>query len=519
MVTSLWDKKSMKAFVFMLSVLVSLSFYLWGVTLTDNYFWIYSCKEAQEMVMCLLSLLGMKAWFSAFGFTLLSQRLLTWGMNLLTLLIPYFGLLKGSDRSKYVYYLCSALVILGPGIAKCCTPDTFTSVLMAIAVVSFVKMLGNKRFLWFLSLSVSTALLIAARFPNVVAVPLIAMFMLFLGDKNRITRWKYALGYVVLSMVLYWGVMTLLLGETNCFSLLADSFSQETGNVNGRHSMVGLLLRYCKSILLAMIALFGIVVACCTNRRLFPNKQKLGIAVSILLGTIICYGILGRIGEKFHSWPVCVAPLVSLPLFYVAYKAYREKSNRCSCLCLFLGMVIYVPSAGSDTGFQKSLMVASAILPIAAVYVRKKVKQMTNVKLALGIMIVTSLLMYNDGICANNSMSSDAKLQGILLPKWQLESNQEIKQGLKPWFKMNHTVFYGLEAHYWYFYTDSKLMYNPGFWMLQNEKVALGKAVDAVKIDKDAVLVDFTYSDKDYLLKQGLKLVADGDKFRVYKRE
>ena len=38
MVTSLWDKKSMKAFVFMFSVFVSLSFYLWGVTLTDNYF-------------------------------------------------------------------------------------------------------------------------------------------------------------------------------------------------------------------------------------------------------------------------------------------------------------------------------------------------------------------------------------------------------------------------------------------------------------------------------------------------
>ena len=182
-------------------------------------------------------------------------------------------------------------------------------------------------------------------------------------------------------------------------------------------------------------------------------------------------------------------------------------------------MVIYVPSAGSDTGFLKSLMVASAILPIAAVYVRKTVKQMTNVKLALGIMIVTSLLMYNDGICASNSMSSDSKLQGVLLPKWQLESNREIKQGLKPWFKMNHTVFYGLAAHYWYFYTDSKLMYNPGFWMLQDEKVALGKAVYAVKSDKDAVLVDFTYSDKDYLLKQGLKLVADGDKFRAYKRE
>ena len=509
----------MKAFVFMLSVLVSLSFYLWGVTLTDNYFWMYSCKEAEEMVMCLLSLVGMKAWFSAFGFTLLSQRILAWGLNLLTLLIPYFGLLKRNERSKYVYYLCGALVVMGPGIAKCCTPDNFTSVLLSIAIVLFVKMLDNKRFLWLVALSVATALLIAARFPNVVVVPLIALFMLFLGDESKVCRWKYALGYVVLSLVLYWGVMTLLLGETNCFSLLADSFAKETGNVNGRHTMVGLLLRYCKSILLAMIALVGIAIACSANKRLFAQKQKLGIAVGILLGTVLCYGILGRIGEKFHSWPVCVAPLVSLPLFYVAYKAYRKKEYRMACLCLFLGMVIYVPSAGSDTGFQKSLMIACGILPVAAVCVRKTVKQMTNVKLALAVMIVTSLLMYNDGICANNSMSSDAKLQGVLLPKWQLESNREIKQGLKPWFKMNHTVFYGLEAHYWYFYTDSKPMYNPGFWMLQDEKVALGKAVDAVKNDKDAVLVDFTRSDKGSLQKQGLKLVADGDKFRVYKRK
>ena len=516
MVTSLWDNKSMKAFVFMLSVFVSLSFYLWGVTLTDNYFWIYSCKETQEMVMCLLSLLGMKVWFSAFGFTLLAQRILAWGLNLLTLLISYFGLLKRSERSKYVYYLCGALVVMGPGIAKCCTPDNFTSVLLAIAIVSFVRMLGNNRFLWFVVLSISTVLLIAARFPNVVIVPLIALFMLLLGGKNRITRWKYALGYVVLSLVLYWGVMTLLLGETNCFSLLADSFAKETGNVNGRHTMVGLLLRYCKSILLAMIAFVGIVIACYANRRFFAQKQKLGIAVSILFGSILCYGILGRIGEKFHSWPVCVAPLVSLPLFYVAYTAYRAKEWRTVWLCLFLGMVIYVPSAGSDTGFQKSLMVASGILPVAAVYVRKTIKQMTNVKLALGIMIVTSLLMYNDGICNNNSMSSDTKLQGVLLPRWQLESNQEINQGLKPWFKMNHMVFYGLEAHYWYFYTDSKPMYNPGFWMLQDEKVALGKAVDAVKSDKDAVLVDFTHSDKDYFIKQGLKQVVDGDKFSIY---
>lgn len=491
----------MKAFAFVLSLLVSLSFYLWGVTLTDNYFWIYSCKEPEEMVMCLLSLLGMKAWFTVFGFTLLSERILAWGLNLLTVLILYGCLLRKEERSKYVYYLCGALVIVGPGIAKCCTPDNFTAVLMAMVIVSFVMMLKGKRIVGFGVLSVSTALLVAARFPNIVVVPFVGVFLLTMLKGRWLVRWQYALGYVALSLVLYWGVMTLLLGETNCIGQLADSFAKESGNSNGRHSMMGLILRYCKSILLSMIALGSIMAACYGNKRFFTRRRKLGLLVCVILGTVLCYGILGHIGEKFHSWPVCVAPLVSIPLFYVAYRAYHEKKCETAWLCLFLGMIVYVPSAGSDTGFQKSLMIAGGILPMAVAQVRKSVRRMTNVKLGFAIMVVTSLLMYQDKFCSNSALSSDPKLRGVFLPEWELKANEEIKQGLKPWLRKDHTIFYGLEAHYWYFYTDSKPLYNPGFWMLQNDWEALDKAVTALGGNQNAVLVDFTHSDKDYFLK------------------
>lgn len=511
-----FEKTSVKLVVCILALLVSLSFYMWGVTLTDNYFWIYKCRLPEENVMCLLSLMGMKAWLTTFGFTLLSSRILAWMLNVLTILIPYWFLLKKDERGKYIYYFCAALIVMGPGIAKCCTPDGFTALLLSMVVVAFVKFIQNRQKLmpavW---LTFFTALLTAMRFPNVVVVPFIAILMVLMMGKGK-TKWYYAVSYVIFSLVLYWGVVTLLLGDTDCVARLGDSFAKETGNVNGRHTMMGLILRYAKSVLLSLIALLGIGLSCFLSKRYFAEKKRVGFIIAVILGTILCYGILGRIGEKFHSWPVCIAPLVCLSLLFVAYRAYKSKDFAQAWLCVFLGLVIFVPSAGSDTGFQKSLMSACGILPIAAVLLKDKLRSMTYIHIALTIMLVTSVFMYNDHITDNNAMSSKPKLAGILLPKWQLESNQKIEDGLKPYYKANHTIFYGLDAHFWYFYTDTQLLYNSGFWMMQDEEVALTKAVKALQSDPQNVLVDFTHSDKDFFLKKELKLVKETEQFSVY---
>lgn len=511
-----FEKRSVKLVVCILALLTSLSFYLWGVTLTDNYFWIYRCRFPEEVVMCLLSLMGMKAWLTTFGFTLLSSRILAWLLNVLSVVIPYWFLLKRGERARYIYYFCAALIVMGPGIAKCCTPDGFTALLLSMLIVAFVKFIQNPRKLLPAALlAIFTALLTAMRFPNIVVVPFIAILMVLMMGKGQ-RKWCYAVSYVAFSLVLYWGVMTLLLGDTNCVARLGESFAKETGNVNGRHTMMGLILRYGKSVLLSLIALFSIGLSCFLSKRYFAEKKRVGFVLAVLLGTVLCYGILGRIGVKLHSWPVCIAPLVCLSLLYVASQSFKGKNHTQAWLCVFLGLVIFVPSAGSDTGFQKSLMSACGIIPIALVLLKDKVRSMAYAHIALTVMLLTSIFMYDDHITDNNAMSSKSKLAGIMLPKWQLESNQKIEDSLKPYYKANHTIFYGLDAHYWYFYTDTPLLYNPGFWMLKDEEVALTKAVKALQSDPQNVLVDFTHSNKDFFLKKGVKLVKETDQFSVY---
>lgn len=513
---TLFEKKSVKIIAIILALLFSLSFYLWGVSLTDNYYWIYNSRFFTDSIMCKLSLDGMKAWFSVFGFTLLSSRMLAWILNVSSVLIPYLFLLKKEERKIYVYYLCVALIIMGPGIAKCCTPDCFTASMLSILMVVFIKFIQrNHKFVFGLLLCISTALLIAIRFPNIVVVPFVAIFMVLMMDEKA--KWQYAIGYMVLSLVIYWLVMTLLLGDTNCISLLGDAFAKESGNSNGRHSLMGLFLRYCKSILLALIALFSIIIACITRTRLFYRRQKLGFIIAIVVGTFLSYSILGRIGEKFHSWPVCITPIVSLPLLYVVYYAFKNKDYTNAWLCLFLGLVIFIPSAGSDTGFQKSLMSACGIIPIAVVKYINVHKKMLYINIALGIMFSTSVFMYSDNLCNNNAVSSDKKLWGVFLNKRQLEHNQMIKEDLKPYYRTNHTVFYGLEAHYWYFYTDTKPLYNPGFWMLKNDKSALYNAIASLKRDPNNVFIDFTKSDTNYFIKKGIRPVVETDSYNIYK--
>lgn len=511
------EKKSVKLVVCILALLTSLSFYMWGVIMPDNYFWIYKCRVPEESVMCLLSFWGMKLWFTTFGYTLLSSRILAWLLNVLTVLISYWFLLKKNERAKYVNYFSAALVVMGLGIAKCCTPDGFTALLLSMVIVAFVKFIQNphKQLLAAL-LTIFTALLTAMRFPNIVVVPFIAILMLLMMGKGK-AKWYYAVSYVVFSLALYWGLATLLLGDTDCVARLGESFAKETGNVNGRHSMLGLFLRYGKSVLLSLIALFSIGLSCFLSKRYFAEKKKVGFIFAVLLGTILCYGIIGRIGEKFHSWAVCIAPLVSLSLLYVAYQAFKSKNYAQVWICLFLGLVIFVPSAGSDTGFQKSLMSACGVIPIAVVFLKEKLKSMTYVHIALTVMLLNSIFMFNDHITDNNAMSSKPKLAGIMLPKWQLETDQEIEDGLKPYYKADHTIFYGLDAHYWYFYTDTHLLYDPGFWMMKDEEIALTKAVKALQSDPQNVLVDFTHSNKDFFLKKGVKLVKETDQFSIYR--
>lgn len=513
---ALLEKRPVKLLAFSLALALCLSFYLWGVTLTDNYYWIYNSRFCEDNTMCRLSLEAMKAWHYTFGFTLLSNRILAWGLNVLSVLIPYCSLFGKEEREKNIYYLCAALIVMGPGIAKCCTPDCFTSLMLSVLIVAFIKFTQGKceKFAWLL-LCVSTALLTALRFPNIVVVPFVAVFMVLMKDVNR--KWQYAILYVVLSMAMYWLVMTWLLGNTNCISLLGESFAREAENSNGRHSAIGLVLRYCKSILLALIALFCITIACLTRTKFFHQRKKSGFIVAGVVGVLLSYGILGRIGEKFHSWPVCIAPLVSLPLLYVAYHAFKNKDYMNVWLCLFLCLVIFIPSAGSDTGFQKSLMSACGMAPIAIVKYTKIHKKTAYINIALSIMLVTSVFMYSDNICNNNAMSSDKKLWGIMLTKWQLESSQAIKEGLEPYYRKNHTVFYGLEAHYWYFYTDTKPLYNPGFWMLKDDDEALNSAIASLEEDPDNVFIDFTKSAKEYFLKKGIKHVSGTDMYDIYK--
>jgi len=266
------------------------------------------------------------------------------------------------------------------------------------------------------------------------------------------------------------------------------------------------------------VELLQVAIGCRADLSVAPTPDEW----SVIYGhcerqALVGVGYVGLQRIPRTQWPVCITPIVSLPLLYVVYYAFKNKDYTNAWLCLFLGLVIFIPSAGSDTGFQKSLMSACGIIPIAVVKYINVHKKMLYINIALGIMFSTSVFMYSDNLCNNNAVSSDKKLWGVFLNKRQLEHNQMIKEDLKPYYRTNHTVFYGLEAHYWYFYTDTKPLYNPGFWMLKNDKSALDNAIASLKRDPNNVFIDFTKSDTNYFIKKGIRSVIETDFYNIYK--
>lgn len=505
-----------KIVILMFAVLYSLSHYMWGIWLQDNFYWINLSKEWQNSAMCVLSMWCINVWHSVFGFTLFSDRILAWLLNDLTVFILYCSLLNREQRKKQVYYLCAALVIMGPGISKCCTPDCFTSLLASLLLVMYVRMLkSNHQLCYVIVLSVISALEIAARFPNLLFIPLIPFFMVLqLSSKAKI---QHTILYITLSIAIYWGILMLFYQDTNAFSHVLIGAANTSNDSNGRHTLIGLLLRYCKSILLSVFAVFVLWISKYVFEKTKEKNLVLGVLLSLLLGTSVLYNVLNRIGAGFHSWSVCLVSFDAVLLGYLAFKDWKKNNLSNVYLFLFVLMFSFVPSAGSDTGFQKSMMIACALMPVVVLWAEVYIDNKLQVALLVSIVSFTSHFIFCNCNVSNFVISKAKATNGILMDKWSEKAYGEILDAIQTKYCANHSVFYGYEkSHYLYLATGTKPLYKYGFWQERNDSVALNKAIDAMGGDSQNVLFDFTFSDEDMFTKRGLQLIEENKLFNAY---
>ncbi len=513
---TIFDNIYVKLLILSIALLYSIYEYSWGIYFPDNYYWIHISNNWENSPMTMLSLWSMDEWHSLFGRTLLAHRALAWIINTLIVLLTYFIFISKKQRNTYWYFLCGSFVIMGPGIAKTCTPDCHSSLLILILLwcsLNYVSLKFNKQ--WLIAMGFLTALVIAARFPNIVCVPFVMLFLLLTANKKKIGI-TFAVCYLLLSLFIYWGLMSIAMGTTDVFGEIIDAFHRAAGSSNGRHSMVGLLLRYGKSVLLSMVACAILGGAWLTINRLNGKPALVRFIFPTLCSTILLYEIFSNIGSGWHSWSVCLPSFVAIPLLYCAYKEWIVRNTDNTFPMLLVVAMMFVPSAGSDTGFQKSMILACALMPFAINKLVKHNVGLINIAILFIIVTLTSILIFNERALYHRFTSDIKPMKYILWEKWQVNKNKHLISSIESYFIKDSTIFYGTDAHFLYCVTNTRMPYNT-FWMTKNDTTEINRAVEALKDSHRSVLVDLTKSDTILFANKGLRLHTEEIEFNVYR--
>jgi len=285
--------------------------------------------------------------------------------------------------------------------------------------------------------------------------------------------------------------------------------------------MEGLILRYCKSVLIS-IAAITVMTGTWYMTRKFKEKNPLPVfLIGAGISTFCIYKIMTTIGASFHSWSVCLVSLNAVLLAYCIYREWKMKGNGQVVILLFLMLMPFIPSAGSDTGFQKSTMMACAIAPVTVMHIKKYAKDTFYVNLFYTATALVSALIFSGHIftmtATINSTSDNRAIRHIRLERWQIKAYEQWTERIRPYYKKDKTIFYGYDpSHYLYTYTGTKALYHVPFWMEKNDTKELSNAIDAMKNDPQCVFFDFTDTDEEMFTERGLRCISKEEGMNVY---
>lgn len=506
------SNNSIKLLILILALLYSIYEYSWGIWAVDNYYWIHISNNWRDAPMTTLSLWSMDKWFEVFGRTLIAFRTLAWIINTIIVLLAFMFLLSKEERSRYWYYLCGVFIIMGPGLSKHASPNLTSLLLLFLILCSLSNFRKTHYLTWLMTMGILTAFVIAARFPNIVCIPFVMIYILLSFDKKK-KGIAGAMGYLLISLFMYWGLMAVALDTTDIFGKISTAFQHAAGESNERHSMIGLLLRYCKSILLSLVActiLWGIWKM--TN-KLKGRHTLVRFILPTLTVTFLLFEIYRNIGSGWHSWSVCIAGFLALQLSYCAYQKWKQHNTDEFWRLMFMVFIAFVPSAGSDTGFMNSMILGCALMPYTISKLEQHKVATGNIVMSFVIVMLTSLLIYNERAIYHRYTTDLKPMKYILWEKWQINKCEHLVSSIEPYYKKDSTLFYGLDAHFLYCVTEQDI--NCNYWMDKNDTIEIGRVVETMKKRNRSVLIDLTKSDTNLFVNRGLRLQTEEKEFNV----
>lgn len=460
----------------------------------DSYYWYTHFPFYAQMPMEAATVALGHVWASLMPCDIVLMRLFGWLLLIAAMTAGYLTTVKcdwGGQRG--LPYLIAAIVLTGNLCSIHYGPDV-TTIAAFTALLCIVFACDVSRPLPAVVLGLVTALAVAVRFPNVLALPLVVAYYAALVSVSGIPLRRVALMaalYSLTAVVSYVALMTVLTGSADVVTTLA---SEVSGAASGTHSLASLIARYRHDLCDSATRVAWIVGAVALPWALGLVKGRpwwwqtaalLPLAFLLAVNRHTLYGVL-------YSWNSLLFFLTIVALLFIA----RSLSpRRLLFYALLLGLAL-TSAAGSDTGFLKSIIVVWPFLPIVLVDCRRHFGLTPYNAGAAALLMVLALSVWHVRTRERDAATLFRYRDNVtLLSAADADKLSHRLSSVERYGCIGHNLFYGMDGHQVAMLTASPLMYKSSYWQERGDTITETSTIARLfRRDPRAVVFDYTRS-------------------------
>lgn len=456
----------------------------------------------------------LKNWTNIVGFNILSANILAWILAMGSLLIPYYFLQSTIERKANINYLTIGILFTGCFTYNLYNPDAPTLFLTSCLATVILYNIENVKCKTIMLIGVLIALLISVRFPNIVVLPMICLFLTLAGNNTR-SKIKNIVVCCLTSAITYIGIICLLSGRIDFYGYFSTAITEGLQLSDDAHGFYTLFHSYVFSLIpmiwktgtLFSIFLFSYIV------KLY-RKWYYGLIVSLLL--IFVLHKLGGI-NYVNGFREMFGGCVILILFHYSWIHRKDKIELMRYFILFL--LMFVGVAGSDTGLMKIYHFSVVVFLIITLRERILSKYKNECKFLLLPTLMFSIFSFYSPFFENKKYEVFSKINNVtqFMSSEEEKKIKEAAMAIKAVKKTEKLIIYGSKAHVIYSMFNIKLPYLMPFYMKAEDTKQIELAIRNAKKLHNATIIDLTNSEvlKQAAIQKGMKKISDTN-FNIY---
>lgn len=348
-----------------LALIIGLShiYCFFGIDYQDPFYYINFATLApieDTPFMILLSTLATKLAVILTGGKVLYLRFINLSIYMLSFCLPLL-LLKGRERAKMALFLAILIMLFGPFITNVLGADTFSTLGIVAVACCAVKYLNTQSRFWFYALIALLSIAMLFRFPNLLLIPVVVLFVTLNAICIKKPKKKYWIEGTILI------ITPLLISFCIYYLVYGDlSFMVGASNADQSYELKTLFMSYVfnsisviKIMLLLLLAYGFSFVA---KKLIFNRFILLTIHIFILSISIVLtyYWVLSG-SLYYRHYGLLLIAIIAIAFITASKKNWLKREMIYVSLVFFL---MPIAAAGSNTGLYKMVYCLPLLLLI-----------------------------------------------------------------------------------------------------------------------------------------------------------